>query len=202
MKTKNRSTLVICASMALLPSAIFAQARPTHAPAALMLQDATLGQGASAGDHFSVADKHFIKAAAQGGLAEVKLGQLAADKGGTDAVKDFGNKMVKDHSALNDAMKPFADKAGVPVPTELSAKDQALYNRLNGLHGAAFDSAYTSAMVKDHVMDKADFGKEANSTRNADLRDAVKQGDQTITMHLAMARKLSATHCKSDEAGK
>lgn len=189
MNRKQLSIFVICASMAVLPSAIFAQTAGSAPP------DAT------GPNHFSMADKHFIKASAEGGMAEVKLGQLAADKGGTDAVKDFGNKMVTDHTALNNAMMPFAEKAGVPAPTKLSAKDQALYDRLNGLNGAAFDSAYASAMVKDHMQDKADFDKEAASTKNEDLRDAVKQGDQTITMHLQMARKLSSTHGKSDQPG-
>jgi putative membrane protein len=197
MKNNMFSAVILGASLALLPAAVFAQTAPT----AEALQPSAAAQESTGPNHFSMVDKHFLKAAAQGGLAEVKLGQLAADKGGTDAVKEFGNRMVKDHSALNDAMKPFVEKAGLTVPTKLSVKNEALYDRLNGLHGAAFDSAYIASAVKDHVADQADFAKEAASTKNEDLRDAVKQGDQTIKIHLAMARKLSSTHGKSDEAG-
>lgn len=197
MKNKTFTALMLGASLALIPSAVFAQTAPT----AQNMEAHGVPQDNAGPNHFTMADKHFIKAAAEGGMAEVKLGQLAADKGGTDAVKDFGSKMVKDHSALNDAMKPFVEQAGMTAPTSLNAKDQALYDRLNGLHGAAFDSAYTSAMLKDHMKDKADFDKEAASTKNEAFRDALKQGDQTITMHLAMVKKLSSTHGKSDEAG-
>ena len=196
MKIQFIPTVVLGASMALIPAAMFAQTQP------LMAQDqAAASAGAKGSSHFSMMDKKFLTEAAQGGMAEVKLGQLAADKGATDAVKDFGKKMVTDHTALNNAMMPFVEKAGITPPSGLSAKDQALYDRLNGLSGAAFDSAYASAMVKDHTKDKADFDKEAASTKNAELRDAVKQGDQTITEHLKMARQMSSTHGKSDTPG-
>lgn len=197
MHTKHLAVLVIGASITLVPSSIFSQT----APLAASLQAKGVRQETAGPNHFTLMDKHFLKAAAEGGMAEVKLGQLAAAKGGTDAVKDFGNKMATDHAALNNAMVPFLEKAGIPAPSQLSAKDQALYDRLNGLNGAAFDSAYASAMVKDHMKDKADFDKEAASTRNGELRDAVKQGDQTISMHLKMAQKMSSTHGKSDAAG-
>ena len=43
-------------------------------------------------------------------MTEVELGQLAAEKGGSDQVKDFGNRMVKDHSKINDNLKEVAAK--------------------------------------------------------------------------------------------
>lgn len=199
MKNIRISSLVLCASMALVPPALFAQASATtsaYGGSSNSLQMASNGKGSSS---FSSADKHFLKTAAEGGMAEVKLGHLAADKGGTQAVKDFGNKMVQDHTALNDQMMPLLQQAGVSAPDRLNTKDQALYDRLNMLSGAAFDSAYTSAMVKDHTMDLAEFKKEASSTNNAKLRDAVKQGGQTIHEHLEMAHKLASTHDQSDQ---
>src|SRR5437763_2337774 len=42
-------------------------------------------------------DKMFLRKAAEGGIAEAKLGQLAAQKGGSEDVKALGQKMVDDH---------------------------------------------------------------------------------------------------------
>ena len=64
----------------------------------------------------SMADKNFILAAAQGGMTEVKLGELAAQNGKRDDVKAFGQMMVKDHSAINDDLKALAAQKGVTLP--------------------------------------------------------------------------------------
>jgi putative membrane protein len=218
MKMKSVPTLLIGASLALVPAAMLAQFQPAHSSASYVLSSALAQDKTEAGvkgrnpvgyrDHnapetnnFSAMDKRFLKEAAMGNMAEIKLGHLAAEKGGTQAVKDFGNTMVQDHTQLNDMMKPFLEKAGVQMSDTLSPKDQALCDRLNGLSGQQFDSEYTTMMVKDHTKDNAEFRKEMSSTKNEDLRDAVKQGDQVIMRHLAMSHKLASSHDKSDQAG-
>jgi putative membrane protein len=82
-------------------------------------------------------DAHFAKEAAQGGMAEVKLGQLAQEKGSNDSVKSFGKRMVDDHSKANDKLKEVASRESITLPNDLSAKDQATYDRLSKLNGAA-----------------------------------------------------------------
>src|SRR5580700_9034431 len=52
----------------------------------------------TAADNKSSADETFAKKAAAGGMAEVKLGQLAVERGSNPAVKNFGRRMVQDHS--------------------------------------------------------------------------------------------------------
>jgi len=92
------------------------------------------------------ADRQFVIKAAQGGAAEVKLGQLAQDKGSNQAVKDFGKQMVTDHSAANDELKSIASGKGITLPDTLNSKDQALYDRLSKMSGDQFDKAYINAM--------------------------------------------------------
>ncbi len=53
----------------------------------------------------TAADSMFVKKAAQGGLAEVELGQLATQKAANEEVKKFGQRMVDDHSKANDQLK-------------------------------------------------------------------------------------------------
>jgi putative membrane protein len=58
---------------------------------------------ASAGH--TAADTKFLKEAAEGGMAEVALGQMAVDKASSADVKKFGQRMVDDHSKANDQLK-------------------------------------------------------------------------------------------------
>jgi len=137
-------------------------------------------------------DKMFLKDASEGGMAEVQFGQLASQKGNSDKVKEFGQKMVTDHTLLNNELKPFADKMGVPPPAGLSAKDQAEFDKLNGLSGDEFDKEYVSAMMKDHDKDLKDFRKEAGTAGDPDLKTAVENGEKVIARHHRMIDRLGA----------
>jgi putative membrane protein len=86
----------------------------------------------------SSADKTFIQEAAQGGAAEVQLGRLAAQRGSSEQVKQFGQRMVDDHSRANDQLKALAQNKGIDVPSGLSAKDQAFASKLEKLSGPQF----------------------------------------------------------------
>jgi putative membrane protein len=119
------------------------------------------GLFAYAQSQLDTADRMFMDKAAQGGMAEIQLGQLAVQKGSSQSVKDFGGRMVTDHSRANDRLRNIASEKSVTLPGSLEAKDQALYDRLSGLSGDAFDRAYMQAMLRDHVRDVADFRKES-----------------------------------------
>jgi putative membrane protein len=136
-------------------------------------------------------DKHFVKEAMAGGMAEIQLGQLAQQKASSDDVKQFGQRMVQDHQKLNDQMQPIASQMGVTPPSDLSAKDKALQKRLEGLSGADFDKAYMSAMVQDHKKDLAAFKKEASSGNDPQVKDAAQQGSQVVSEHLQMAQDIA-----------
>src|SRR5580765_1824232 len=87
----------------------------------------------------STADNDFILAAAQGGMTEVKLGELAAQQGTRDDVKAFGKTMVKDHTAINDDLKALAALKGVTLTDNLDAKHQKMADKMAALTGSEFD---------------------------------------------------------------
>ena len=120
-------------------------------------------------------DKIFLRKVAAGGIAEVQLGELATQKAGAQDVKDFGQKMVTDHTALNNEMAPIADSMGITLPKKLSKEDQAEYNKLNTMSGDDFDIEYVSFMVKDHHLDLREFRTEAASTSDPTLKAAANK---------------------------
>jgi putative membrane protein len=137
-----------------------------------------------------VSDAQFAKKAAQGGMAEVKMGQLAQDKGTANSVKKFGQRMVEDHSKAGDELKQKAAKENITLPNDMNAKDKATYDSLSKLSGAAFDRAYARDMVKDHEEDIAEFNKEANGGQDAAIKDFASQKLPTLQDHLKQAKEM------------
>ena len=123
-------------------------------------------------------------------MAEVKLGQLAEDKGTAEAVKDFGKRMMADHSKADDELKSAASKDNLTLPSSLDVRDQATYDRLSKLSGDAFDRAYGRAMVSDHRIDVAEFRSEASEGKDASIKAFASQTLPTLEDHLKQAREM------------
>jgi putative membrane protein len=136
-------------------------------------------------------DKMFLRKAAEGGIAEVKLGQLAAQKASSADVKAFGQKMVDDHTRLNLEMAQVADSMGVMLPKSMNKEDQAEYDKLNALSGNDFDVEYLSFMVKDHHKDLHEFRIEAASPTDPTLHNEVVKAQSVIHDHTVMVDKLA-----------
>jgi len=150
----------------------------------------------------TMSDEHFIKKAAQGGMAEVELGQLAVQKASSDQVKQFGQRMVDDHTKANDQLKQVAQQKNVTLPTEPSAKDKATKARLEKLSGTDFDKAYMSDMVKDHKKDVAEFERESKSGKDDAVKSFAEQTLPTLREHLSQAQQIApAEKTQANNAG-
>ena len=134
----------------------------------------------------------FVMKAAQGGMTEVQLGQMAADKGTSPDVKDFGSKMVADHGKANDELKSIASSKGITLADKLDAKHQAMVDKMTAMSGAAFDKAYVSAMVAAHQKDNKLFSMEASSGSDADLKAFAAKTDDVVKMHLSMITEIQS----------
>jgi putative membrane protein len=150
----------------------------------------------------SAADTKFMKTAAMGGMEEVELGKLAAQKASSADVKNFGQHMVDDHSKANDQLTQLATQKGVTLPTAVSTMQKHDMDKLSKLSGAAFDSAYVSMMVKDHKKDIADFQKESKSGKDSDLKSWAATTLPTLQDHLKMVQGISSSMHPSKSAKK
>lgn len=139
-------------------------------------------------------DKNFMRSAVKGGNAEVALGHLAAQKGSSEDVRQFGEKMVADHQRLADQIRDVARAEGIEPPSGTGGKDKALEAKLKTLSGPEFDKAYLGAMVKDHRADLDAFNKEANRGNDTAIKDAASRGAALIGEHLKLAEELAQAH--------
>ena len=133
-------------------------------------------------------DASFLKKAAAGGVEEVELGRLAADKASDPDVKKFGQRMVDDHSRANDELMKLAQQKGVAVPSALDAQGQKDKDKLSNLSGAQFDKAYMKMMVSDHKKDVAEFEKMSRTAKDSDVRNFASSKVPTLKEHLEMAK--------------
>ncbi len=142
----------------------------------------------------SQADKAFAATAAQSGLAEVQAGQLASQRATSAQVKQYGQKLVTDHTQANDQLQQIAQQDNLTLPTQPSATGQSQGQRLNGLSGSAFDSAFVSGEVRDHQQAIALFQREAQSGHDPALKDFAQKSLPMLRQHLQMAQSLNAQH--------
>jgi putative membrane protein len=137
-------------------------------------------------------DHHFVMEAAKGGMLEVQLGQIAADRGASDEVKRFGARMVVDHGKANDELEGLAASKGIVLPTELDAEHKAMVDEMSKLSGAELDRHYMAMMVEDHDKDVAAFEKEAKSGKDPEVKAWASATLPTLREHQRMAKDIAA----------
>ena len=136
------------------------------------------------------ADRSFAMMAADGGMLEVKLGELAKNKATMQSVKNYGQMMVTDHTKANDELKGIADSKSISLPATLSTPKQQKYDSLAAMSGMKFDSAYVRVMVSSHQETISLFQKEADNGGDSDLKSFATKTLPTLKMHLSHIESL------------
>lgn len=149
------------------------------------------GQSGMTGGQLGSNDRKFVMEAAMGGMMEVELGRLAVERGSSEGVKQFGQRMIDDHTRANQQLMQIVSGLGVAPPTALDAKHQAMVAKMARLSGAAFDREYMKQMVKDHQKTVALFQREAGRGMQPELKAFASQTLPTLQEHLSMARAMA-----------
>jgi len=187
----STAALLIFAAPAWAPPA--ASALPPAAPPNATVGPMPRSSSAAlpqAGTTLSKSDQTFVKTAAEGGIAEVQLAQLAQQKTQNDQVKQFAQKMIDDHTSNNQQLVQLATTLGVTPPSDPDAMQQKTSVRLGALSGAKFDRVYIHNQIHDHEMMLKLFQTEASSGENPQLKAFAEQTVPVIQQHLALAQRL------------
>jgi len=193
---KNRTSILIHGTIAAaglafvcLPGEAIAQGQPAESSRIMQRPTAAPSPSAAAattkapakGGALSAQDSHFVSEAAKGGMMEVAGGKNAEKHAQNADVKQFGNRMVTDHSKANSELKAIASKKGVKLPGGSEAP------KWSG------DKAYMEMMVQDHEKDLAEFKTEASKGTDPDLKAFAGREEKMISEHLKMAKHLDGT---------
>jgi len=137
-------------------------------------------------------DRLFGQIAAVGGLAEVDLGKLAADKASNPGVKQFAKRMVDDHEKANRQLKSIAQKSSIPLPSKTDAEHNKTRADLEKLNGPRFDRAYLSNQTVEHQKMAQLLAWEIGQGEDAEMQRFASETLPAVLEHLRLARDLAA----------
>jgi len=166
----------------------------TAAVSALVLCSPAFGQtkSAGAGANLTSAERIFLENMARGNMAEVELGNLAQQKSSNQTVKDFGQRMVTDHTKLNDDLKQFAESRNITLPTKVSSAEASQKQKLEQLSGNSFDKAYMTDMLSDHQHDVMEVQRMAEHAQDPGVKQLAAKILPIFEDHLQIAENDAA----------
>jgi putative membrane protein len=174
----------LAAAFAFATPAAFAQMQPQSGGAGPQTQAKP-----GAATKMNKADERFLTEAMQGDLAEVKMGELAQQKGQSDRVKAYGETLVKDHGDHSKKLQQLGQQMNMTLPGDPSSKQKSDYDRLSKMSGAQFDRDFAKLMVEGHRQMIAKYQPETK--KSGPIGDMAKETMPTLQHHLQMAQELS-----------
>lgn len=137
-------------------------------------------------------DAEFMGRVARHNKAQAEIGRLAQEKGGSDAVKRYGQKLAEDHEANNRELGQIAAAKGLNLEESEDQKRHVLNRRLAALSGDRFDRAFLENMIVDHQRKIREFKRHAKGKGDADVRGFAQKTIPALEEHLKMAREVQA----------
>lgn len=134
---------------------------------------------------------------------EIMMGKLAQAKGSTQAVKAYGQMLVRDHQAADKDLMSFARKNGATIPAykptdEADQKDmkddKQMAAHIRTLKGAEFDKEFLAMMVQGHDKVLAKLDTAMGSIQNDDLKTMIQNLKPTLQKHADQARDLQKSN--------
>ncbi|CAB3787876.1 hypothetical protein LMG28688_02569 [Paraburkholderia caffeinitolerans] len=130
--------------------------------------------------------------------ADIDAGKLAESKTHSKDIQAFAQRMVADHTSVNQAAVNLVHKLGVtpqdnPTSDSLKQGGKANIANLRSLQGAQFDRAYIDHEVSYHeqVIDALDKTL-IPSAQNADLKALLVKVRPAFVAHLDHAKRVQA----------
>lgn len=138
----------------------------------------------------AMTDQQFVDFAAQTDMLEAHLGQMAQDQAGSQAVKDYAQMLVTDHTNDYQKLQPEVEKMNLTFPKALDAEENKMIEPFEKLHGAAFDHLYVHTMIEGHTKAISIYEKESADAQNPDLKEYASETLPTLQKHLDGAKEL------------
>jgi putative membrane protein len=137
-------------------------------------------------------DRDFAVIAAQAGMAEVELGNLAQTQGSNEQIRSYGKKLVEDHAKLNNELKDIAAKQALTLPSDVNSDQRKAIDAMARRSGPQFDSEFWKTAVDDHAKAIEAFRKEVAMGDNQALKDFASRSIPSLEEHLRMAQNKGA----------
>ena len=154
----------------------------------LVIAVGVAGALGACGKKDEVAEKFYTQAI-QADAAGMKLGELAAQMGDSEEVRNYGETVRNDHRVTIKTMNKGAADTGFTITEAVSPAVQAEINKLSKMSGAEFDDEFVNFMLVSNQQEVAQFEAAAKSP-NATVAQSAKTALPTLQKHLKMAQTL------------
>jgi putative membrane protein len=144
--------------------------------------------------------RQFLGAALQGANSEIMLGNLAAERARSPAVREFGQTLVSDHQQARRDVVDMGRRFGIWPNRRVSDEARDERDRLEGLRGREFDREFVRFMIDDHRKDISEFRDEAREGHGP-VSDLARNQIPVMRNHLRMAVALERSDGRSSEGG-
>ena len=135
-------------------------------------------------------DKKFLDVAATVDMTEAHLGQIAQNQAAKSSVKDFGQKLVRDHTEAYESLEALAAKEGATVPKGIDIRRNRSVAALERLKGRRFDQRFLTQEVQDQRKALVEFRREAKLGRDSDVKAYAAKMIPALEDHLRTAERL------------
>jgi putative membrane protein len=125
--------------------------------------------------------------------AEVELGNVAQQNASSDAVKQFGQRMVQDHSKASKELERLVSKKGIALSKTVDEDQRTDAVKFSKLSGPNFDRAYMREMVDDHKKTLEEFQRQAESAQDPDVRSFAVNSLPNLQDHLRQAQEVMSS---------
>jgi len=138
----------------------------------------------------SKVDSEFMISAANAGMTEVALGNIANNNAANDKVKEFGQMMIKDHTTAGEQLKKIAVSRNIILPDSLSKESKKHVADMQKKKGKDFDKAYINMMIEGHQKVLKEFEDIQSKGSDNELKAFVSQTIPIIKGHLDSAKSI------------
>jgi putative membrane protein len=136
-------------------------------------------------------DQQFADFAGQTDMVEINLGTLAQTAASSQAVKDYAQMLITDHTQDFNQLYEVAHQANLTRPDAIDAEhNKMMIDPFQKLKGAAFDHRYIQEMVTGHTKAIAVYKKEAADAQNPAVKTYAENAIPVLEKHLDGAKDL------------
>jgi putative membrane protein len=137
------------------------------------------------------ADEAFMRMAAHTDMIEAHIGQMAESRTAQSRVKDFGQKLIHDHTDAYQQLTALAAKTGGSIPKGIEIRKISAVEQLMKLKGSRFDHQFVQEEIRDHQKALAAFKREAQHGKNPDVKAYAAKMVPVLEEHLHAAQALA-----------
>jgi putative membrane protein len=135
-------------------------------------------------------DREFVKDIDADHNLEIRLGQLAERRARNESVKQFGRRMVDDHTGLKERWTTTITNSGMKFKSGMGPRHKSKLDRLEKLSGRKFDREYMTLVAQNHQDYLNYLRKEGRAAKSATVRQLVNRDIPMFEQHIRQAKQI------------